>query len=262
MRPACTFVALFAFVRVVAADGPAGSKPLTRVAFGSAASQERPQPIWGAIAAAKPDLFVFLGNAIYGDTDNPEVLKAKYAQLAAVPGYKALAAACPIVATWGIHDFGYGTPAAKAVYLNFFKEPADSPRWRRPGVYGSWVYGPPGKRTQLILLDTRTFRGPLKSPGNTAPAAPLLGPAQWTWVAEQLKVPADVRLIGSSIPVIAEGQPGETWASFPSERDRLYRMLRESKAARIVILSGGRQGELTAPTSASAIRSLTAPPAA
>src|SRR5581483_6829889 len=172
-------------------------------------------------------LFVFLGDAIYGDTDNPEILKDKYAQLAAVPGFRKLRAACPVLATWGADDSGGA--AARRVFLDFFHDPPDSPRRRRPGVYGSWVFGPQGKRVQIILLDTRSFRSPPAKPG-TGPAADatLLGDAQWKWLDEQLKVPADVRLIGSSIPVVAEDHAGEKWADYPRERDRLFKLLRET----------------------------------
>src|SRR5436309_4872111 len=89
------------------------AEPLRRIAFGSCASQERPQPIWDAVIAAKPELFLFLGNSIYADTDNTEVLKAKYAQLAAVPGFQKLLQTCPLTyAIWDDHD--YGTPDAGA----------------------------------------------------------------------------------------------------------------------------------------------------
>ena len=43
------------------------SAPLTRIAFGSCADEERPQPIWNAILAYRPDLFLFVGDNVYGD---------------------------------------------------------------------------------------------------------------------------------------------------------------------------------------------------
>ena len=52
--------------------------PATTIAFGSCANQDIPQPILGVAASYKPDLFVFLGDNIYGDTDNMDTLKAKY----------------------------------------------------------------------------------------------------------------------------------------------------------------------------------------
>ena len=41
--------------------------PLSRVAFGSCADEEKPQPIWDAVLAYKPDLFLFAGDNVYGD---------------------------------------------------------------------------------------------------------------------------------------------------------------------------------------------------
>lgn len=48
--------------------------PLSRIAFGSCAKQDRPQPIWDALLAEDPHLFLFIGDNIYGDTENMEEL--------------------------------------------------------------------------------------------------------------------------------------------------------------------------------------------
>lgn len=233
----------------LAADPP----PIRRIAFGSCASQEKPQPIWDAVLAAQPDLFLFLGDNIYGDSDNLEVLRRKYAQLAAIPGYQNLRQACPVLATWDDHDLGADDAGAdfpakegsQKLFLDFFGDPADSPRRQRPGVYGGWQFGPPGKRVQVILLDTRYFRSPLKKSGrdyvaNPDPATTILGDAQWRWLEAQLKLPADLRLLVSSVQVVAEDHPFEKWANFPHERDRLFRLLRDTRAGGVVILSGDR----------------------
>jgi alkaline phosphatase D len=34
-------------------------RPLTRIAFGSCADEEKPQPIWDAVLAYDPELFIF-----------------------------------------------------------------------------------------------------------------------------------------------------------------------------------------------------------
>jgi alkaline phosphatase D len=246
---------LLALVLVALPVPAAASEPLRRIAFGSCASQERPQPIWDAIIAAKPELFLFLGNTIYADTDNVEVLKAKYSQLAAVPGYQKLLQTCPLVyATWDDHD--YGTPdagadfpnkaASQKTFLDFFREAAESPRRKREGMYVALQFGTEGRRVQIILLDTRYFRSPLKRTAEglvatTDPAATVLGEKQWKWLEEQLRLPADVRLIGSSIQVVAEDHPFEKWMNFPAERERLFKLLRDTKATGVVFLSGNRQ---------------------
>jgi alkaline phosphatase D len=86
--------------------GADASPALTRIAFGSCAKQSKDQPIWDAVLATKPELFVFLGDNIYGDTRDMKELRAKYAQLAAKPGFQRLRASTPLLATWDDHDFG------------------------------------------------------------------------------------------------------------------------------------------------------------
>ena len=44
-----------------------GRPPLSRIAFGSCADQAKPQPIWDAILAYQPELFIFAGDNVYGD---------------------------------------------------------------------------------------------------------------------------------------------------------------------------------------------------
>jgi alkaline phosphatase D len=151
-----------------AGGGPAAApaRPLSRIAFGSCASEARPQPIWAAIAATKPELLLMLGDNIYADTRDMDVMRAKYARLAAMPGFKALRESVPILATWDDHDLGVddgGSDYPKKVesqriFLDFFGDPEDSPRRKRPGVYDARVFGPEGRRVQVIMLDTRYFR--------------------------------------------------------------------------------------------------------
>gem|GEM_PF-2426649 len=42
--------------------------------------------------------------------------------------------------------------------MNFFKDPIDAAPRTREGVYGSYIFGAPGKTCQILLLDTRYFR--------------------------------------------------------------------------------------------------------
>jgi alkaline phosphatase D len=233
--------------------------PLERIAFGSCAEQSRPQPIWQEVVKARPDLFLFIGDNIYGDTEDMEVLRAKYQKLAAQPGYQQLLKTCPVLATWDDHDYGVNDGGAsyarrkesQQVFLDFFGVAGDSPRRKREGVYHAEVIGPTGKRVQIILLDTRYHRSPLKKNpvrhrgvgpyvANNDPDTTILGEAQWKWLEEQLKQPAEVRLIASSIQVIAEDHGWEKWMNFPHERNRLYRLIRDTGAGGVIFLSGDR----------------------
>jgi alkaline phosphatase D len=245
------------------ADGPAAEATLSRIAFGSCAKQDQPQPIWDAVVAARPQLFILLGDNIYADTDDMTVLRAKYQVLANQPGFKLLKQTCPLLATWDDHDYGandaggeYPKKAeSQQVFLDFFGAPASDPRRTRPGVYNAQTFGPPGRRVQVILLDLRYFRSPLKhgfsagEPGeglegpygpNLDAGATILGRAQWKWLDEQLRQPADLRLIGSSVQVISHEHGYESWANFPAERERLLRLIRDTHAKGVVFLSGDR----------------------
>lgn len=238
-------------------------KPLSRIGFGSCAKQDKPQPIWDAVVDMQPQLFVLLGDNIYGDTKDMEVLQAKYRLLGNQPGYQKLKGACPIVATWDDHDYGADDSGAEypmkresqQIFLDFFDAPPNDPRRSREGVYSSQVSGPVGKRVQLILLDTRFFRSPLQvgyqpgEPGegyrgkyipNTDPHSTILGATQWKWLEEQLRVPAELRIIGSSIQLIAHEHGSEIWDNFPHERARFLTLVRETQANGVIILSGDR----------------------
>ncbi len=68
----------------------------------------------------------------------------------------------------------------------------------------------------------------------------MLGDVQWAWLEEQLKQPADLRLIVSSVQVVADGHGWERWGNLPRERQKLYDLIRSTKAGRVLFLSGDR----------------------
>lgn len=234
--------------------------PLERIAFGSCVRQDRPQPIWNSVIDDRPQLFLMIGDNIYGDTEDPEILRLKYAMLAADPGFRRLRQTCPLLATWDDHDYGVNDGGREYVlrdesqrlFNDFFQVPLDSPRRNRPGIYDSAYFGPAHRRVQVILLDTRFFRSPLKQAtdaervgrgpygADESPSATMLGDEQWKWLAEELMRPAEVRIIASSIQVAAAEHGWEAWATMPNERQRLFELIRESKARGVVFISGDR----------------------
>ncbi len=241
----------------------AEDQTLSRISFGSCAKQDQPQPIWDAVVAGKPELFIFLGDNIYGDSKDMSVLKGKYDLLGNQPGFQALKKTCPVIATWDDHDFGADDSGAdfamrkesQQLFLDFWGAARDDERRTREGIYSSAVSGRAGQRVQIILLDARYFRSPLKKgfdarePGegyrgkysaNDDDDATVLGEAQWKWLAEQLKIPAEVRIIGSSYQVLSNQHGWEMWGNFPKERERLFQTLRDAHAGGIILLSGDR----------------------
>lgn len=249
-------------------------EPITKIAFGSCATQQRPCPIWSTISNYQPDWLLLLGDNIYADVvegrmkpATPDRIKESYDELASVPAFMRLRQEVPISATWDDHDYGNNDAgvewehkdAAAVLFHDFFGTPTDSPLRQQRGIYSSKVIGPPGKRVQIIMLDTRYFRSELEKGTEPLPgfrAKPyiaaagkdvtILGEQQWKWLAEQLKVPAELRIIGSSIQILSDDHPFEKWGNMPAERERLFELIRAQEASGVVIISGDRHlGEIS-----------------
>ncbi len=234
-----------------------------KIAFGSCAWHDHPLPIFHEVVKHDPDLFVFLGDNIYGDTKVMDTLRAKYARLGAKESYQALKNNVEIIATWDDHDFGWNDAGrhyaykeeSKEIFFDFFEEPEDSDRRKHPGIYGSYIYLHEGKSIQLIVLDTRTFRDnikrydgskdgerkyfyPLDYIPYTAADSTLLGSAQWSWLEQRLKEEADLRIVASSTQFGIEYNGYEAWANFPHEQERFLKLIKKTNAEGVIFISG------------------------
>lgn len=248
----------------------ATAKPLL-LAFGSCLRQEDPQPVWRTLLALAPDALVLGGDNVYSDVGRyllmpePTRIGKAYASLAANADWSAVRARIPVHATWDDHDFGRNDGGAdypykeesKAYFMDFFRIPADSPMRTRQGVYDARWIDHEGRRVQLLLLDTRSFRSPLVAAApdatcprvrwgqNLSPHATVLGEAQWAWLGERLAGKADLHIVVSGIQVIPDQHCYEKWGNFPHERERLLRLLHGASAPAL-ILSGDRHlGEIS-----------------
>lgn len=253
-------------VMPVAGPNPtlAANTTLTRIAVGSCNHQNAPQHMWAQIASANPQLFLMIGDNVYGDNGwdadaGLESLRAAYALQASHPEFAGFRAKVPMMATWDDHDFGLNDAGGNfpmrrwgETLFETFWGSSDAVR-SRPGVYESTITGPAGKRVQVILLDTRFFRSDLKRAAWTKDRPPLgsylpdesldktmLGDAQWAWLEQELAKPADLRIVVSSTQVITTAHQFEGWTNMPVERNRLLEMLRNRAASGLVILSGDR----------------------
>ncbi len=238
--------------------------PITRIAFGSCAEQSSPQAVWNAVVDSNPDVFIFLGDNVYGDTEDPAELRGAYEMLGANEGYQQLLEQSEVIATWDDHDYGendagreYPMKAqSKEIFLDFFNEPEGTERRTRDGgIYTSYTYGPAGQRVQIILLDTRWARSPINEVSDaeyearqevgagpytatTGPDARMLSEAQWTWLEETLREPAELHIIGTSIPFLQDGTGWETWANFPDEKGRMVDLIQETGANGTFFITG------------------------
>jgi alkaline phosphatase D len=137
--------------------------------------------------------------------------------------------------------------------MNFLREPKNSPRRKRDGVYTSYVYGKAPHRVQLILMDLRWFRSHLKDDKDPttylpeySPSATMLGEEQWRWLEAELQKPAEVRVIGSSTQFLGAEHRFEKWANMPLEKDKLLKLIDRFKLKNTFVISGDMHfGEIT-----------------
>lgn len=253
-----------AFVCGLTATSVMSQSPINNLYFGSCAKQSKPIPIFDAIVADQPQVFAFLGDNIYGDTEDMQVLASKYTQLGNNPGFKKLKQTSELIAIWDDHDFGANDAgfeypqkeASRQIMLDFWQEPKDSPRYTRNGIYTSYSYGSGDNIVRVIMPDLRWNRTKLNSVGQLGyissrrdkkmgPYSPsdnlqstMLGDEQWLWLQQELLKPAKVRIIASSIQLVPEFTGWESWANFPQDKQRLFEFIKTNKVDGVIVISG------------------------
>lgn len=231
---------------------------VTSFVFGSCSDQKRPQPLWDDIVAQHADVWIWIGDNVYGDTENMDTLKAKYDRQKANPMYQQLVKSTKIIGVWDDHDFGVNDGGkeyprkkeSQQLMLDFLDVSKDSPRRKQEGAYSAQIFGAKGHKVKVILLDGRYFRDPLKKENrhNVAdPTADILGEAQWKWLEGQLtNSVADAHIIGCGIQFIPEEHVYEKWANFPTARKRLFDLIAKTKPKGTILISGDRHmGEVS-----------------
>ncbi|NTS78135.1 alkaline phosphatase family protein [Catenovulum sp. SM1970] len=242
----------------------------TRIYFGSCAKQDKDLTILDSINKDKPDVFIFLGDNIYGDSRDTEELAAKYQMLADKANFQTLRAQSEVLAIWDDHDYGENDAgreypnkhASKKLFLDFWQEPKTSTRHQHQGIYQDYFIGDNNK-IHVILPDLRWNRDPLNSvstfdnifkrrPNNQGPykahqdTSSMLGETQWQWLEQALLKPAKLKIIGSSLQLLPEFTGWESWANYPADRLRLLNFIKQKQINGVMIISGDTHwGELS-----------------
>lgn len=222
------------------------------VAFGSCAryGKDRVQPVWNAVMQRAPDLFFWLGDNIYGDALDPDILFEEYMRQRDVPGLLPLFRSVPQLAVWDDHDFGLNNSdrrnPVREASLEVFKQVWANPAYGlpdAPGVFFKYGYG----GVDFFFLDDRYYRDPNDAPDT--PEKTHLGAAQLAWLERELAASRAVFkvLISGGGWTTAKGSGGDSWAAYLHERDRLFDFIRDRQVSGVVLLSGDTHvGELNA----------------
>lgn len=222
------------------------------IAFGSCSHEYDEQPMWDEVLKQKPDVWVWLGDNIYGDTPDMDTLKHKYQIQLNNPSYENFIKNTAVIGIWDDHDYGINDGGkgyvqkaqSQQLFLDFMGEPASSKRRQQEGIYTSYLKEKGNLTVKIILLDTRYHRDTLsKNKGGYLPSesGDILGKKQWRWLEKELKNSnADIHIIASSIQVVPEEHRYEKWANFPRARQRLFNLISKSNAKGVFFISGDR----------------------
>jgi len=238
------------------------SKPKNglKIGFASCLHQNKPMPIFETIKAENLDLFLLMGDNVYGNSVSEDLKELRLAYEIQKQNFKKLDLNIPIEAIWDDNDYGLGDGGkeyrlkekSKDLFLDFWNILKDDPRRKRSGLYHEIIKEYKGKSIQILILDTRTFRDNLK-PTDVKGAVgkeryipsldsslTMLGDEQWQWLSQKMYTNTDYRFIISSIQFLAIGHGWECWNNFPYERERLIDLIDRSNVKHTVLLSGDR----------------------
>ncbi len=221
-----------------------------RIAFGSCPrfQDDRLQPIWAAVQASAPTLFLWVGDNIYGDSLYPEILREEYRRQRDVAGLQPILHNVANLAIWDDHDYGLPNydrrnpikKEALALFKTYWANPAyglpDT-----PGVFFRYTYG----QADLFFLDNRYYRDPDNDPDTARKT--MLGAAQLEWLKEELSKSTAVfkLLVAGGGWSTAKGPTGDSWAGFLNERNEIFSFIRDHEISGVVLLSGDTHvGEL------------------
>jgi alkaline phosphatase D len=221
-----------------------------RVAFGSCAGEwgvDPSQPIFTAIDAMTPDMFLWLGDNTYftvqaREWEDPELMERRWSRARAMPSLQSFLAHTAHYAIWDDHDYGPNDSdrtyplrdIAKNLFESYWPNPS-SGLSAEDGIFFKFTFG----RVDFFMLDTRYERCPNDDPNG--PEKVILSAAQWQWLEQGLaSSTADFKVVASGMQVLSDYHRFETWNLFPQERARLLDFIREQSIGGVLFVSGDR----------------------
>ena len=239
---------------------PASNFNGLKIGFASCLNQNKAMPIFSTIKAEGFDLFLMMGDNVYGNSKSEDLKELSLAYSKQRQNFDKLDFDFPFEAIWDDNDYGLGDGGkeyhlkdkSKKLFLDFWDISNDDPRRKRSGLYHEIIKDFKGKSIQILFLDTRTFRDNLKPSDDKGAVGKeryipfldstltMLGDEQWQWLAQKMSVAIDYRFIISSIQFLAIGHGWECWNNLPYERQKLINLIDKSNIEHTVLLSGDR----------------------
>ncbi|CAM9492094.1 unnamed protein product, partial [Ectocarpus sp. 12 AP-2014] len=131
---------------------------ITRLAFGSCNKQYLPQPMWKSVEDLSPDVWLWIGDAVYVDKFSDggvKKMREAFSKQLANEDYQRFLAKVPrIEGVWDDHDYGVNDagkelsdhPGRVSAFLDFLGVGDDDPRRGGSTLYSSHTFGEAPKK--------------------------------------------------------------------------------------------------------------------
>jgi alkaline phosphatase D len=220
--------------RFVTAPLPEDSVTVTFVIGGDTRHSFQPFSVMETMRKANPDFFVFLGDTIYADKEEPARELSDYwdKYVENRDGFaKRFFAETSVYVMWDDHevdsDFiatNHLMPVGRQAFFDYWpiRRQAQEPT----RLYRAFRWG---KAVELFLLDTRQYRNPtIKT---------MLGEAQKRWLLAKLAASsASFKFIISSVPF--SDPRVDKWGEYPEERDEILEFVTKQGITGVLFLAG------------------------
>jgi len=234
----------------------ADARELT-IAIGSCFFLADADPIWGgqtygggfeifdAIAAAKPDLMLWMGDNLYFQTPDeldPAAMAMRYQRQRTFAPLQKLLTAAPQLAIWDDHDYGPNDAdmsyVMKGESLQLFRRYWANPSYGLPdvaGIFGRARWGD----VDIFLLDDRWYRS--ANAAHDGPDKTMFGAQQLTWLRNALiHSDAPIKLVVNGSQMWNRVSRFEGWHRFATEQRAFADWLVAQRIDGVVFLSGDR----------------------
>ena len=191
------------------------NQEILTLGFGSCLHQDRSMAILKTIEKKELDLFMFIGDNVYGDQEDGELDKLIRTYKQQFNNLENFLQNVSTEFIWDDHDFGLNDGGsnyrykdiAKSLFLETWQIPANDPRRLRDGLYFDKIINKNGLKIHLIFLDNRSFKSEWKLTDefnkkgkeryieDFNPEKTLLGKNQWKWLKDKLIVESDIKII-------------------------------------------------------------------
>lgn len=232
-----------------------------KILFASCLHQSQEAAILKDMITENADLVIAMGDLVYASSPSDQPIDSAYQKQFSRPDFLKLITRSPLIGIWDDHDYGQNDGGktnplkleAQSAYLKYLKNNAPLIKNPNQGLYHSLEFRGAEKMQSLhiIFLDLRWNRDDLlPNPNKLEPLTKflkhsdktktLLGAEQWSWLEDELKKPATLKVLVSSIQLLPKEHGFEKWDNFPHERQHFLNLINKHQVKNLIILSGDR----------------------